>query len=103
LSGLGDLKFLEHFTNPYVRVSVFCKVCSKEQSLKQQGSWKRHFLTHSSEKPLKCPHCDKGFVQSGNLKKHVQTVHKHLVKTESVKTESERFSCSIIKAEETYY
>lgn len=83
-SGLGNLKFLENFDNPYVRVSVFCKVCGKEQSLKYQFTWKRHFLTHSSpdEKPFNCSHCDKSFVQSGNLKKHVERMHTKLLKQE---------------------
>ena len=56
-----------------------CKICNKEQSLKYVHTWKRHFLTHSSEesRPHKCNLCSKTFVQSGNLKKHIQSVHKN--------------------------
>ena len=83
-SGLSDLKFLETFDNPFVKVSVFCKVCNKEQSLKYQHTWKRHFLTHakSDERPHKCPHCPKTFVQSTHLKGHMKNIHKDLVKKE---------------------
>ncbi|XP_066915834.1 zinc finger protein sens-like isoform X19 [Clytia hemisphaerica] len=83
-NGLSDLKFLENFDNPFVKVSVFCKVCSKEQSLKYQHTWKRHFLTHASdsEKPHKCQHCSRSFVQSTQLKSHMKSAHKHSVKVE---------------------
>ena len=80
-SNSTDLKILEQFNNPYVKVCVLCKVCNKEQSLKYTHTWKRHFLTHSSEdaRPHRCTSCGKTFVQSGNLKKHFQSVHKHEV------------------------
>lgn len=83
---MSDLKFLENFDNPYVRISVFCKVCSKEQSLKYQHTWKRHFLTHSSKDdlPNKCPHCGKGFIQAHDMRKHVERKHAVLpVKSDS--------------------
>ncbi|XP_066915830.1 uncharacterized protein [Clytia hemisphaerica] len=77
-SGLSDLKFLESFDNPYVKVSVFCKVCNKEQSLKYQHTWKRHFLTHSNREdlPNKCPTCGKGFITAHDMKKHIENRHK---------------------------
>ena len=94
-NGLSDLKFLETFTNPYVKVCVFCKVCDKKQSLKHQSSWKRHFLTHSSveDRPFKCEHCNRGFVQSGNLKLHIQKVHGHksVMKAENENVFSQNF------------
>ena len=87
-SGLSDLKFLESFENPYVRVSVFCKICSKEQSLKYQHTWKRHFLTHSSKEdlPNKCPICGQGFIQSHDMKRHMQRKH-NTPKEEKIKSE----------------
>jgi hypothetical protein len=74
---LSDLKFLEGFVNPYVRVSVFCKICSKEQSLKYQHTWKRHYLTHSAKEdlPNKCSVCGKGFVTSHDMRKHFEKKH----------------------------
>ncbi|XP_066915831.1 zinc finger protein sens-like isoform X17 [Clytia hemisphaerica] len=76
-SGLSDLKFLETFDNPFVKVSVICKVCSKEQSLKYQHTWKRHFLTHASdtEKPHKCHICPKSFIRVAQLRTHLAKAH----------------------------
>ena len=68
-----DLKYLEAFEHPYVKISVLCKICSKEQSLKYQASWKRHYLTHVDDKPYKCNYCQKSFVQSTQYKSHIKT------------------------------
>ena len=70
-------------------------MCDKKQSLKHQSSWKRHFLTHSSveDRPFKCEHCNRGFVQSGNLKLHIQKVHGHksVMKAENENVFSQNF------------
>ena len=77
----GDVKYIDNFENPYVRIIIVCKVCSKEQSIKHQSSWKRHYLTHASDenKPFKCDHCTKAFVQktalNSHMKKHVKEGH----------------------------
>ena len=74
-SGTSTLKYLENFTNPYVKVIVVCKICNKEQSLQYQRNWKPHYLTHVSdeEKPHKCVFCGKSFVTTTNLKTHLKT------------------------------
>lgn len=66
---------------------MFCKVCSKEQSLKYQHTWKRHFLTHSSKEdlPNKCPTCGQGFITTHDMRKHIE--RKHKPKAEKVKAE----------------
>lgn len=86
-----DLKYLAAFDNPYVRIIVVCKVCNKEQSLKFQGLWKRHYLVHADEKPLKCDYCTKTFVQACNLKKHLQTHNKMEEQVKGVKMEPNYF------------
>lgn len=75
--GVSDLKYLESFENPYVKITLQCKVCGKEQSLKHQHTWKRHFLTHASdeEKPFKCTLCSKSFIRSSQLRNHEARQH----------------------------
>ena len=77
LLGVSDLKYLESFENPYVKITLQCKVCGKEQSLKHQHTWKRHFLTHASdeEKPFKCTLCPKSFIRSSQLRNHEARQH----------------------------
>ena len=69
----STLKYLENFDNPYVKVTVSCKVCSKEAS-KNPAQWKVHYLTHvsESERPFKCEQCGKGFVQKIHLQNHMK-------------------------------
>ena len=71
----SGLKYIEGFTNPYVKIILVCKICNKEQVSKSSSNWKKHFLTHSDVKPHKCQFCDKTFVQTNNLKAHMK---KHL-------------------------
>lgn len=71
----GDLKFLESFNNPYVKVVVLCKECGKEQSLKHENTWKRHYLTHVDEKPFKCSLCPKSFIRASQLRTHEARQH----------------------------
>ena len=70
----SDLKYLENFTNPYVKIILVCIVCNKELSMKYQSTWKRHYLTHvnDEDKPFKCVHCNRAFVQSTQLTSHMK-------------------------------
>lgn len=74
-SSTKALHYIENFDNPYVRLVVVCKICSKEQSLKFSGNWKQHFMTHVSddEKPHKCSVCGKCFIHNYLLVKHLKT------------------------------
>ena len=77
-----DLKnALLNFSNPYVELLLVCKVCKKEQSMKQSHHfWKRHYLSHldESELPYRCIVCNKGHTTKSNLQRHM----KHHTKTE---------------------
>lgn len=71
----SDLKYLENFSNPYVKLIVACRICNKEQSFKYQATWKRHFLTHGDDKPYKCSVCPKSFIQAFQLRNHYKNKH----------------------------
>ena len=73
--GTAGLKYLEGFTNPYVKLIVACRICNKEQSLKFSSNWYKHYVTHSDKKPHQCPHCEKSFVRGDAMRKHVQSKH----------------------------
>ncbi|XP_057301120.1 fez family zinc finger protein erm-like isoform X3 [Hydractinia symbiolongicarpus] len=73
----SSLKYLENFSNPYVKIIIVCKICNKEQSLKFSGNWRQHYLTHASSegKPHKCQHCSKSYIRADQLRKHVSKYH----------------------------
>ncbi|XP_065644071.1 uncharacterized protein LOC100200420 isoform X8 [Hydra vulgaris] len=83
-SSTSSLKYLENFTNPYVKIILACKICNKEQSLKFAATWKRHYLTHAPKEdlPHKCPFCGKGYVTSTNLKNHLKKHNKKIFQNE---------------------
>jgi len=73
--GTAGLKYLEGFTNPYVKLIVVCRICNREQSLKFSSNWYKHYMTHSDKKPFQCPHCPKSFVRGDVMRKHIQSKH----------------------------
>jgi len=73
----SGMKYLENFTNPYVKLIIVCKTCNKEQS-KFPHNWKRHyFLSHAKneEKPHKCEYCDERFTILDSMRKHQRKKH----------------------------
>jgi len=72
-------------------VVICCKVCSKEQSLVSQAHWKRHYLTHVSadERPHKCEHCGKTFVQLSSMKSHVKNIHEKNNQEQKIEVKNE--------------
>ena len=81
-SSTASLKYIDNFSNPYVKIQLVCKSCNKEQSTKDSSKWKRHFMSHSDQKPFPCTLCDKSFTEPNKLRSHMQAKHK------SVKLES---------------
>jgi len=76
-----DLKVIEQWQNPFVRLLLACRVCSKEQKSMNVSTWKMHFLTHSDKKPFNCSVCQKGFVQQTAFKTHMKTNHPEMAAT----------------------
>lgn len=76
-SSNSALHFVESFNNPYVKIILVCKICSKEMSLKFSSNWKKHYLTHSSneDKPHKCQLCNKAFITLTSLRNHMTKKH----------------------------
>jgi len=86
------LKYIQNFSNAYVRLVALCKECGKEQSLKSQHWWAQHYKTHSKVYDHKCPHCTKSFIRPDRLRNHIQSKHASeengsVMKSEQVKTE----------------
>ena len=75
--------YIMNFNDPYVRIVLVCKICSKEQHPERPQHWKRHYMTHSdeSELPFRCDVCNKGFSRKDTMQKHAKT---------HVKTENEQ-------------
>jgi len=79
--GKEDIKWLESWKNPYVKLILICRICNKEQKTYKVAYWKAHFLTHSDVKPYNCHICQKGFVQQTaykiHMKKHPEAIARY--------------------------
>ena len=79
----GAAQYINNFENPYVKITLACKFCSKDMDLNNKGKWKQHYLLNhaaESEKPFQCGQCEKGFLNRRDLNKHSES--KHGVKAE---------------------
>lgn len=59
-----------------------CEMCS--MSFSQKWLLKRHWKTHTGDKPYKCSICLRSFSLRDSCTRHLKTVHKELVMTEDV-------------------
>ena len=83
-----SLKYVENFSNPpYVKLIIVCKICNKDLSASKPSDWKRHYFTHSDEKPHKCSMCPKSFIRADQLRKHEAKVHSSGTAATNVKRE----------------
>ena len=53
-----------------MKVIVACKICNKEQNFKQSSNWKRHYFSHTTQKPHQCNLCEKSFTSASLLRDH---------------------------------
>ncbi|XP_008304278.1 zinc finger and SCAN domain-containing protein 2-like, partial [Stegastes partitus] len=53
------------------RKSLTCEVCGK--AFKNKYYMKKHYISHTDEKPFSCKTCGKNFSQGGDLKVHTRT------------------------------
>jgi len=99
-SGASDgLKYIANFTNPYVKLTVVCKVCNKEQSLKHSHHWANHFKVHDKSLCHKCPYCPKTFQYPNVMKKHVDAKHPEMNNVAAPKVENNWNSAAAPKVE----
>ena len=59
-----------------------CEMCS--MSFSQKWLLKRHWKTHTGDKPYKCSICLRSFSLRDSCTRHLKTVHKELVMSEDV-------------------
>jgi len=59
-----------------------CELCN--MSFSQKWLLKRHWKTHTGDKPFKCSICLRSFSLRDSCTRHLKTVHKELVMTEDV-------------------
>lgn len=58
-----------------------CPVCGKAfSSRNRRQDLQRHLLSHTGERPFPCSFCPYRASLKGNLKKHIQGLHGHLIK-----------------------
>eukprot|EP00111_Clytia_hemisphaerica_P020343 TCONS_00059921-protein len=73
LSGDGQY---DNWSNPYAKLALVCRMCTKEQNPKSKATWKQHWESHTDLKNFGCYSCEKRFRMKGDLKTHIVRVHK---------------------------
>ncbi|XP_063041553.1 zinc finger protein 516-like isoform X2 [Engraulis encrasicolus] len=58
----------------FQQMKYVCPVCGK--SFSQPSHYRTHMRSHTGERPFRCRYCPYSASQKGNLKTHVQTVHR---------------------------
>ena len=68
----------------YVRHVFLCKECEKVLAWKSRAGWKSHYESHLNIKRFGCYICTQPFRLKGDLKRHVENVHKETFESERV-------------------
>lgn len=71
---LSMLQEHQQYHSSMAKHSYQCPICSKE--FFRTANLRLHRLIHSSDKPYKCPECDKGFIHKVDFWRHLRNVHK---------------------------
>ena len=61
----GDSQY-DNWSNPYAKLALVCRICSKEQNPKTRNTWKQHWESHTDLKNFGCYICEKRFRMKGN-------------------------------------
>ncbi|XP_018574205.1 zinc finger protein 585B-like [Anoplophora glabripennis] len=65
--GIGNVKVPERIKK------FFCHLCPK--SYFANNKLQKHIRSHNGERPFRCPHCEKSFVDKSYIKQHLKTAH----------------------------
>ena len=57
--------------------AFYCSVCGKKCA--SNAALRTHHMTHTGEKPFKCPHCEYSAPRNYAITKHVSRMHKDVV------------------------
>ncbi|XP_064078310.1 zinc finger protein 513-like isoform X7 [Macrobrachium nipponense] len=55
------------------KMAFVCPVCGKQFG--QPYNLRRHLITHTGERPFRCPHCNYAASQNVHLEKHIRRIH----------------------------
>ena len=67
---LRDLRWLQNFNHPLVKLIVICKTCNKEIDTFSPTNWKVHYKFHG-QKGYKCHQCGKRYHQALHYRLHM--------------------------------
>ena len=67
---LRDLRWLQNFNHPLVKLIVICKTCNKEVDTFSPTNWKVHYKFHG-RKGYKCRLCGKKYHQALHYRLHM--------------------------------
>ena len=62
----GDSQY-DNWSNPYAKLALVCRICSKEQNPKTKSTWKQHWESHTDLKNFGCYVCEKRFRMKGTI------------------------------------
>jgi len=65
---------VNHYNEVHKQIKkAVCKTCGK--SFSKMTNYRRHLLTHTGDKPIKCPYCQVPFSRTDKMKEHAKRYH----------------------------